>query len=234
MTGDEHAQADYASPPCFMHEIDPAWSGLKTTSDRTGATDVARWRKAERERLLALRLAIRGQSRSDADSRIVTELLAVIAPRPGICVGLYAPIRGEPHLRHLADAVIAGGGTCALPVVTQRNMPLIYRSWHPSDRLEKGFWNIPVPPASADQVVPDVLLAPVLGFDTAGYRLGNGGGYFDRTLANWSGQRTVIGVGYDCLALRTIYPQPHDVPMDMIVTESGRQSHPQTNGGEAP
>lgn len=234
MTGKRHDPTEYASPPCFMHETDPAWSGLSIEPDRTGASDVARWRRAERARLLALRMALRGEQRTVADDRITRELIAIIDPRPDSCVGLYVPIRGEPRMRALANAIIAHGGTCALPVVTERNMPLIYQAWHPSDRLEKGFWNIPVPQASQDQVVPDILIAPVLGFDTDGYRLGNGGGYFDRTLAVRSGPRTVIGVGYDCLSLRTIYPQPHDVPMDMIVTESGRRPGAQTNGRETP
>ena len=232
MTGDEHQQADYASPPCFMHEVDQAWSGMKPLQDRTGACDVARWRRAERERLLALRLALRGAQRADADSRIAAELLAIIDPRPGLCVGLYAPIRGEPRMRALADAVTARGGTCALPVIIGENQPLAYRKWHPADRLEKGFWNIPVPSAACEQVRPDVLVAPVLGFDVAGYRLGNGGGYFDRTLAVWTGSRMVIGVGYDCLSLRTIYPQPHDIPMDVIVTESGQRQDKKTKGNE--
>lgn len=233
MTGNRYDPAEYASPPCFMHETDPAWSGMSIGSDRTGASDVARWRRAERERLLALRLAIRGNQRSMADDRITRELIAIIDPGPDSCVGLYVPIRGEPRLTALAKAVIDRGGTCALPVVAERNMPLIYRSWHPSDRLEKGFWNIPVPLASKDAVVPGILLAPVLGFDRCGYRLGNGGGYFDRTLAVWTGPRTVIGVGYDCLSLRTIYPQPHDIPMDMIVTETGQQNGRKPGGEES-
>jgi hypothetical protein len=70
-------------------------------------------------------------------------------------------------------------------------------------------------------VTPRLLLAPVVGFDPQRYRLGYGGGYFDRTLASLGGPRTVIGIGYDSQAITTIHPLPHDIPMDRIVTESG-------------
>jgi 5,10-methenyltetrahydrofolate synthetase len=87
-------------------------------------------------------------------------------------------------------------------------------------KMTPGIWNIPTPAESAI-VVPDVVLAPVLGFDEACYRLGNGGGYFDRTLAVLQPRPLAIGIGYERLRIRTIYPQPHDVAMDVIVTEQG-------------
>jgi 5-formyltetrahydrofolate cyclo-ligase len=82
-------------------------------------------------------------------------------------------------------------------------------------------WNIPIP-AEEEVLVPTVVIAPVVGFDVANYRLGNGGGYFDRTLAELISKKqrpTVVGVGYECLQIATIYPQPHDIPMDVIITE---------------
>jgi len=81
-------------------------------------------------------------------------------------------------------------------------------------------WNTPVP-TEGEEVLPDVVIAPLVGFDAACYRLGHGGGFFDRTLASLRRRPRVIGVGYGRLALRTIYPQPHDVPMDFIMTEDG-------------
>lgn len=111
------------------------------------------------------------------------------------------------------------GGVCALPMVIERHMPLVFRAWRPGDRLQRGVWNIPVP-ADGPEVTPDIIIAPVVGFDAACYRLGHGGGFFDRTLAAMPWRPRVTGVGYSQLAIRTIYPQPHDVPMDVIVTES--------------
>ena len=82
-----------------------------------------------------------------------------------------------------------------------------------------GVWNIPFP-AEGEAVQPDTLLVPLVGFDTAGYRLGYGGGFYDRTLAMMPARPHTIGIGFTASRLRTIYPQPHDIPMDRIVTNA--------------
>ena len=105
-----------------------------------------------------------------------------------------------------------------------RLQPLILDSltmadvWKPGDRLVPGVWNIPIP-ADGAEASPDVVIAPVVGFDSACYRLGYGGGFFDRTLASLPHRPLAIGVGYDATSVSTIYPLPHDVPMEAIVTE---------------
>ncbi|TSE12489.1 5-formyltetrahydrofolate cyclo-ligase, partial [Mesorhizobium intechi] len=78
---------------------------------------------------------------------------------------------------------------------------------------------IPIP-AEGDPVLPDIVVAPIVGIDPANYRLGYGGGFFDRTLAAMPSKPLVIGVGYELQRVATIYPQPHDIPMDRIVTEA--------------
>jgi hypothetical protein len=88
--------------------------------------------------------------------------------------------------------------------------------------MELGVWNIPIP-ATAERVTPRLLLSPVVGFDPMRYRLGYGGGFYDRTLAALTTPRTVIGLGYDCQAIDTVHPLAHDIKMDRIVTESGFQ-----------
>jgi 5-formyltetrahydrofolate cyclo-ligase len=84
--------------------------------------------------------------------------------------------------------------------------------------MAPGIWDIPVP-AEGEPVQPDAVLAPLVGFDGLGYRLGYGGGYYDRTLAAMDGPLLAIGVGFELAQLDTIHPQPHDVPMSAIVTE---------------
>ena len=105
----------------------------------------------------------------------------------------------------------------ALPVVIEKAHPLIFRTYRPGDRLEKGIWNIPIP-AEGDPVTPDITIAPLVGVDPQNYRLGYGGGFFDRTLASLPKKPLVIGVGYEMQRIPTIHPQPHDIPMDRIVT----------------
>jgi 5,10-methenyltetrahydrofolate synthetase len=110
------------------------------------------------------------------------------------------------------------GATTALPVVVKKAHPLVFRAWQSGDKIERGVWNIPIP-AEGVEVVPDVAIAPVVGFDRACYRLGYGGGFFDRTLASLPRMPRVFGVGYAMQEIATIHPQPHDLPMSAVVTE---------------
>jgi 5-formyltetrahydrofolate cyclo-ligase len=103
--------------------------------------------------------------------------------------------------------------------VIARGQPLLFRAWSRGAPLQRGVWKIPVPVEDAEVVQPDVVIAPVVGFDPACYRLGHGGGFFDRTLAVLPKRPRVFGVGYGEAAIATIFPQPHDIPMDLVVTE---------------
>jgi 5,10-methenyltetrahydrofolate synthetase len=95
-----------------------------------------------------------------------------------------------------------------------------YRAWRPGENLVSGVWDIPVP-EKREIIIPAMVLAPLVGFDGTSYRLGYGGGYFDRTLAALTPRPFAIGVGFEIQRLETIYPQPFDIPMDLIVTEAG-------------
>ena len=134
-------------------------------------------------------------------------------------LGIYWPIRGEIDVRDLALSHLRRGGRVALPVVVQRGAPVEFWSWTESTPMRRGVWNIPVP---AERVVlqPDLLLVPVVGFDAVHYRLGYGGGYYDRTLAAYASRPCCIGLGYESAHLASIFPQPHDIPMHRIVTQS--------------
>ena len=181
-------------------------------------TDVMRWRKAERERLIAARLAVSAEQRDAWSAAIAEGLERIIGGVDGLIVSVYWPFRGEPDLRGFMRRVAEQGGTCALPVVVEKGRPLAFRSWAEGEPLARGVWNIPIP-AEGRPVVPDVAIAPVVGFDPQCYRLGYGGGFFDRTLASLEPRPRVIGVGYALQALDTIYPLAHDIPMTAIVTE---------------
>lgn len=216
---DEDEAPGYASPPCFLHEVDPAYMGAGPAGDLRTRQDVMRWRKAERQRLIEARLALAAAERRRLGGLVAARLAEEIGDPQGLTVSAYWPIRGEPDLRPLLEDVAARGGQGALPVVVAQGRPLVFRAWAKGEPLEPGVWNIPVPREGAE-VVPDVVIAPVVGFDGACYRLGFGGGFFDRTLAALPRRPRVIGVGYELAALATIYPLPHDIAMDAIVTES--------------
>ena len=211
---------EFASPPCLMHQRDSVSGNLMAEADSQQRTDVARWRKAERERLIALRLAIPAEERRRHSWRIAGWLDQALGDVAGRIVSAYWPFRGEPDLRPWLEGLAARGAVGSLPVVVQRHAPLAFRSWARGEALQPGVWNIPVP-ANGTDVTPDIVIAPVVGFDAACYRLGYGGGFFDRTLAALPRRPRFIGVGYASQAIRTIYPQAYDVGMDMVVTEAG-------------
>lgn len=207
-----------ASPPCLADEFDPGHV------DPEQAHDVAVWRKAERQRLLAERAAMPVETRHLASHAIADHLDRVLAERfgslRGLTISAWWPIKAELNLRSWLAGLAARGARAALPVVMAQGAPLIFRPWTPETRMERGFWNIPIP-AEGPEVTPDITLAPIVGWDAQGYRLGYGGGYFDRTLAALSPRPHAIGVGLDAARVSTIFPQPHDIPMQVIVTETG-------------
>ena len=178
--------------------------------------EIRRWRKAERARLIAERMALRGEPRARHNAAITRSLEPLLSPE--MLIGFYWPIRGEYDARKLVTGLLDRGARAAMPVVVQKGAPLIFRRWHPGVRMENGFWDIPVP-AEGEPVIPTTLLVPLVGFDEKGYRLGYGGGYYDRTLASFPTRPLAIGVGYEFARLETIHPQPHDIPMSLIVTE---------------
>jgi 5,10-methenyltetrahydrofolate synthetase len=211
---------EFSSPACSMPAFtvnDPASSA---TAEPMSRAEVLAWRKSERERLMAERLAVPAADRQDRATRIAAHLDRLLPDLTGTIVSLYWPIRGEPDLRAWAKSIELRGGRCALPVVVEKATPLAFREWQTGAPLVRGFWNIPVP-ADGAEVRPDVTLAPVIGFDTNGYRLGYGGGYFDRTLAALAPRPKVIAVGYGIAAIQTIHPLAHDIAMDAVVTENG-------------
>jgi 5,10-methenyltetrahydrofolate synthetase len=211
--------AQYASPPCFMHELTEDYR-MPEANDARAQADVYRWRKAERQRQIEARLAIRAADRAVMTEGIAAGIDALIGDVGGRLASYYWPFRGEPDLRAWGQTVVDRGGRTALPLVVAKGQPLVFREWKQGEKLERGVWNIPIP-AEGDPAFPDIVIAPLVGYDPSNYRLGYGGGFFDRTLASLPRKPLVIGIGYGSCALPTIYPQPHDIPMDAIVTERG-------------
>jgi 5-formyltetrahydrofolate cyclo-ligase len=144
-------------------------------------------------------------------------------------VGFYWPFRGEIGPHPLIRRLVERGARAALPVVVEKGQPLEFWAWHPGAPLRRGVWDIPIP-AERQVVRPTALLVPLVGFDRCGYRLGYGGGYYDRTLAAMDPKPLTIGIGYELGRLETIHPQPHDRPMDAVMTEAGLAKPPPSQG----
>jgi 5,10-methenyltetrahydrofolate synthetase len=216
---DRGGLAEYASPPCFMHELTEDYR-VPAAADAQAAADVYRWRKAERQRQIEARLAISAAGRAAMTEGIVAGIDKLIGDVGGRLASYYWPFRGEPDLRPWGQTIVDRGGRTALPLVVAKGQPLVFREWKQGEKLERGVWNIPIP-AEGEPVFPDIVIAPLVGYDRSNYRLGYGGGFFDRTLASLPRKPLVIGIGYGSCARPTIYPQAHDIPMDAIVTEAG-------------
>ena len=191
-----------------------------------GPSELSRWRKAERERLIAARAALDQATleryRQSIDAHLERSF-------PGLAMSKLAfcwPIQGEYDARHLIRTLRELGALTALPVVVAPRQPLVFREWHPGVEMAMGALDIPYPVASP-AVVPDAVLLPMNGWDSAGYRLGYGAGFFDRTLEKFHKKPTVIGVAYEMAKMETIHPQSWDIPVDWVVTERGvyRRDH---------
>lgn len=219
MTNEEerhHEAVDYEPPPGLMPSLASHRGDPLSVPDSRAA--VVRWRKVERRRLLDARLAIGAEARKAKSEQIASRLDLAIGEVSGRIISCYWPIRGEPDLRNWAKSVIARGGRIALPVVIKKGWPLEFRIWSPGDRLDRGIWNIIVP-AGGPAVQPNVVIAPVIGFDEENYRLGYGHSVFDRTRAAMKTRPLVVGVGYAESRIRTIHPLSHNLPMDVIITD---------------
>lgn len=202
-------------PPTFR-----ILTGMSEVLESSDWPAVRAWRRERRERLIGRRLALSEAERRSAQAAISRHLLEAAASLPIACIGYYWPFKGEIDLHPCLKQLTERGATGALPVVVEKGAPMIFRAWSPGQPLARGIWDIPIP-ADDRQVQPTLLLVPLVGFDRAGYRLGNGGGYYDRSLAAMSPRPLTVGIGHAWARLDTIHPQAHDVPLDRILTEEG-------------
>ncbi|MEA3117860.1 MAG: 5-formyltetrahydrofolate cyclo-ligase [Paraburkholderia sp.] len=148
------------------------------------------------------------------------ELLAHYAPQT---VGFYWPLPGEFDARDALAQWLAHDAQrqAALPVISMKGHALAFRAWTSDTPMRLGLHGI-AEPQETHALLPDLLLVPCLGFDNEGYRLGYGGGYYDRTLAAWPGtvKPVAAGIAYEACRIAALPREPHDIPLDAIVTES--------------
>ena len=182
--------------------------------------DVAAWRKARRADLVARRETALESDRKTWNERITAHLEDGFAIPAEAVVGFCWPYRAEYDARFCVRRWREEGAVGALPEVTARNAPLQFRKWWPGAPMRRGVYDIPVPDGT-EVVTPDIVIVPMNAYDERGFRLGYGGGFFDSTLEALARRVVAIGVSYGILRVDTIHPQPHDIPMDFVVTEAG-------------
>jgi 5-formyltetrahydrofolate cyclo-ligase len=185
-------------------------------------TDLSAWRKARRAELLAAREAVPLAIRREWNEAITQLLLDAFGVLEDMPIGFCWPYKAEPDTRFFLHAMRRRGARTALPVVVEKKRPLEFREWWPGATTTPGVFDLPIPQGTA-VLRPRALLVPPVGIDAQGYRLGYGGGFFDITLAAAVPQPLKIAVAFELSRMPTIYPLPHDIPMDFVVTEKGVQ-----------
>jgi 5,10-methenyltetrahydrofolate synthetase len=185
----------------------------------SAASDAHSHKAALRRALGARRAAIDPADKAEWDAAIGAQLVAWWRARPVDSLGVYWPLRGEADLSVAYAELARSGVRLALPVVLARHAPLGFADWQPGEAMHKDEMGVAVPQQLRMVERPPALLVPCLGFNPERFRLGYGGGFYDRTLEHAPRPYT-LGIAYACLEEQ--FPSaPHDVALDRIITELG-------------
>lgn len=179
--------------------------------------DLATRRTQWRRELLTLRATMPASARAEAELTIRAVLTAHLAEFEGV-LGFYWPIQHEYDARPAVTEWLAASSLrrAVLPVVVKRAAPLKFREWTPATTMQGAGFGTSVP-ASGNWTDPDALLVPLVGFDDQHYRLGYGGGYYDRTLAALPRRPHTAGIGFKIGRLASIEPQSYDLKLDRLI-----------------
>jgi 5,10-methenyltetrahydrofolate synthetase len=189
-------------------------------TDSAAANELRAFRSALRSRLIAAREALPADIHAQLSRKMERHLGELLDALNPAVLAFCWPFRAEFDARALVSTRLHGGLRACLPVVMDNNSPLEFREWTPHSEMIEDRYGIHIP-ARGEALRPDAILMPLNGFDESGYRLGYGGGYFDRTLAALHPRPLAIGIGFELARVASIKPQPWDRPMNWLVTESG-------------
>ena len=190
-------------------------------------------RKLARVRRAVLHAGANATGLGEAYRKAADHFFAKFSPKTGDVVAAYLPVGHEFDIRPILKRLTAWGVVSALPVVVAEKAPLQFRVWRPGEPLESGAHNIMAPTTSANEVKPDIVLVPLIAFDMTGSRLGQGGGYYDRTISQLRQEKAsvkIVGLAFDGQMMDAV---PHDVldaRLDAVVTETGCYSFTSTGG----
>ena len=170
-----------------------------------------------RQQLIAARRNMDADAKALADTRIMQKLSEWLSTHQPASIGAYIAMSGEPELLTLYETLSSRGVTLTMPVVLEKNQALIYVRWQPGEPLARDVSGTMAPAQYEHVLHPAVVLAPCVGFNEEGFRLGYGGGYFDRTLAQETRPKA-IGIAY-AITRSQFAVQAHDIPLDLIITD---------------
>lgn len=202
-------------------QVPTAHGGSPLDLERSAALSLAEIKRLARSKATLTRIDVHEMAKLGAGAALAARGLPVARKTGASVISVFHSFDTEISTFELFDKLAAEGWTTALPVVIAKNTPLVFRQWAPGDALVLGRWNIKVPPEEAPEVVPDVLLVPLLAFDRKGFRLGYGGGFYDRTLERLRALKkiTAIGVAFAGQEVDAVPHEEFDQPLDWIMTE---------------
>ncbi|OUW05652.1 MAG: 5-formyltetrahydrofolate cyclo-ligase [Betaproteobacteria bacterium TMED156] len=171
-----------------------------------------------REKLLTIRASLNNDKKLKIDRKISKSLLNVLSQNENP-LAFYLPIKGEFNPVPVITEWISkkDDRKACIPVILKKNKPMVFLEWKLDTKLEKGIFNIPIPPINSKRIKPKIVIIPCVGFDSKNYRLGYGGGYYDRTLCKLDKDVKKIGISYYECKVEDIKPNKYDIPMDMII-----------------
>ncbi len=186
-------------------------------------TDPTAEKKTLRTTAKTARAAAFAEHGQAASVRLAQQGVALLAGMAGATIAGFSAINDEIDPKPLMVLLAGLGHRLALPAMQGKGKPLVFREWTPGDEMAPAVWGIAEPLASRAAVAPDVLLVPLLAFDPHGFRLGYGGGFYDRSLAELRAQKpvTAVGVAYDEQRLDAVPHLDYDQPLDWVLTPSG-------------
>ncbi len=197
--------------------------GAMTETAKNDSSDLAQIKVAARKAASAVRKAAKQAAGEHAAERVAEIFVSALRPELGTVVSGFLPIGSEIDVLPALEAARGAGCKICLPCVIAPAQPLEFRLWSPGDPLVTEAFGTKAPADSAPAVAPDILIVPMLAFDRAGYRLGYGGGFYDRSLEALRRTKTVTAVGIAFAGQEVdIVPRGvYDQPLDWIVTEAG-------------
>lgn len=179
-------------------------------------------KQAQRQAAFQKRLRVPAATAKQASHQMMENFLREVPLKEGGIIAGYWPVNAEINVMPLLVQLLHKGYACALPQVIKKMPPLIFRSWNEKMPMQANMYNIKEPDPTKSAIVrPDVVIVPLLAFDAAGHRLGYGAGCYDQALRHLksTGQVLAVGVAYDLQKIDKVLAEPHDCPMDMVVTE---------------
>ncbi|MFZ0693658.1 MAG: 5-formyltetrahydrofolate cyclo-ligase [Alphaproteobacteria bacterium] len=197
------------------------------TSPQSATNTLDEAKKAARAEAMARRAKAHEQmgpsGREHAGQALMRNFLEAVELRTSESVSGYWPVKEEIDVKPLLHVLHKRGHLCGLPVIVAKHTPLLFKHWDPERPLIEGRWGIPVPPDDSAEMIPELLLVPLLAFDAQGNRLGYGAGFYDRTISKLRSRARrrplAVGIAYAAQEVDRVPCDETDERLDWVVTE---------------